>query len=155
MAKFTVDFSKVEDSSFETIAPGRYVAKIEEITKEEGTKAPYLKWSLKIMSGGAKGLHINHITTLSPNALFGLRDTLIALGVKVPKSAVAIDPDKFVGKELGIEVFIKKQDDKEYANIKKVFPKGDAAHAPAVVDESAIGDVFGGADDEVVISLDD
>ena len=162
MAKFTVDFSKTEDTPFESVAPGRYIAKVEEITKEDGVKAPYLKWKLKIVSaGGSKGLFINHITTLSPNALFGLRDTLEALGVKVPKAAVAIDPDKFVGKELGIEVFMKKDDKddtKEYANIKKVFNKADLAKAKAETEalEKAAADVFGGdVDDEVVISLDD
>jgi len=130
MAKFKVDFSELEEGKAE-IQPGKYKARIEEITKEDGAKAPYLKWKLKIMNGSAKGLHINHITSLAPNALFNLRDTLVALGISVPKAAVAIDPDKFIGKMLGIEVAMRPYDGKEYPNVKKVYS---VATAPEVVE---------------------
>jgi len=120
MSKIKVDFSELEERSTE-ILPGKYRARIEEITKEEGQKAPYLKWKLKIVSGEAKGLHINHITSLAPNALFNLRDTLIALDIKVPKSAVTIDSNKFIGKTIGIEVAMRPYEGKEYPNVKKVF----------------------------------
>jgi len=120
MSKIKVDFSELEERSTE-IQPGKYKACIEEITKEEGQKAPYLKWKLKITNGLAKGLHINHITSLAPNALFNLRDTLIALDIKVPKSAVTIDPSRFIGKTLGIEVVMRSYEGKEYPNIRKVY----------------------------------
>ena len=122
MAKFKVDFTGVEDKDFPEIAPGKYLAKVEEISKEEGSEYPYLKWKLSIVSGGAKGLHINHITSLKPSALFNLRNTLIALGLNVPKSAVNIDPDKLVGKTMGIEVIMRPYEGKEYPNVKKTFP---------------------------------
>lgn len=121
MEKIKVDFSGVEESSSYDIAPGKYKARVEDVELKTGDKAPYLQWNLKIMSGTASGLHINHITSLSPNALFGLRDTLIAMGVNVPKAAVSIDPSKFIGKTFGIETFMNKKDGKEYANVKKVF----------------------------------
>lgn len=155
MAKVKVDFTDVSDS-MGAVAPGKYIARVKAITKEEGAKAPYLKWELQILSGSAKGLSINHITSLSANALFNLRDTLLAIGVKVPKSAVAIDTDKFIGKQLGIEVVLRKVDDKEYPNIKKVYSMAEASAkkevAPAVEEDVDFPDPI--SDDEVCLDLD-
>lgn len=151
MAKFKVDFSGVEDSRGTEIAPGKYNARVEKVTKEEGTKAPYLAWELKITSGSAKGLHITHRTSLSPKALFGLRDTLEAFGVKVPKAAVSIDPDKFIGKSLGISVVMKPYEGKDYPNIKSVFGLGEI---PEVVATDSDEDLPFGASDEDEISID-
>ncbi len=152
MAKFKIDFSGVEDVDFGEIAPGKYLAKVKEITKEEGSSYPYLKWNLVIASGKAKGLHINHITSLSPKALFNLRHTLLAIGLKVPKSAVNIDPDKLVGKTLGIETYMKDFDGKEYANVKKVFP---ASEFTETITPSAIDTPMVDGDDDVMILTDD
>jgi len=146
MTKIRVDFSNVEESSNAEVQPGKYKARIEEVTKEEGQKAPYLKWKLKITNGQAKGLHINHITSLSPSALFNLRDTLIALGISVPKSAVVIDPNKFVGKILGIDVVMRPYEGKDYPNVKKVYA---IDSMPEVVETDSLDD-----DDEVSIDLD-
>jgi hypothetical protein len=144
MAKIKVDFSGVEESKDFDIAPGKYRVKVQEITQETGAKAPYLKWKLKILNGSAKGLTIFHNTSLAPNALFSLRDTLVALGVSVPKSAVAIDPDKFIGKEFGIETTMRTYEGKEYANVKKVFN---------IADDTDEDDVPFDMDSEVSIDL--
>ena len=140
----TVDFSKVSDG----VEVGTYVAKVKKITKEEGKKAPYLKWELIITNGRSKGLGINHITTLKPDALFGLRDTLKALGIEVPKAAVKLDFKKLVGKPLGIEVGMREYktdagETREAANVMKVFRA-----------DKAIVDVVAG-DTSADIALDD
>ncbi len=122
MATWKIDFTGVSDSP--EIAPGKYLAKVKAITqqKKEGGEYPYLKWELVILTEPAKGLYINHITTLKPDGLFGLRNTLIALGLKVPKSAVNIDPSKLIGKQLCIETIMREYEGNEYPNVKKVFP---------------------------------
>jgi hypothetical protein len=138
MATWKFDFSGVDDSKG-SIAPGKYIAKVDKITqqKKEGGEYPYLKWELTILTGSAKGLHINHITTLNPAGLFNLRDTLQAIGLKVPKSAVNVDPAKLIGKQLGIETFMKAQDGNEYANVKKVFPVSEVTK-PETVTPTAV-----------------
>lgn len=122
MEKFKVNFADVEESGSYDIPNGKYKVRVEEIELKDGDKAKYLLWKLKIMSGTAAGMHINHITSLSPNALFALRDTLVAMGINVPKAAVNIDPDKFIGKTFGIEVIQRTHEGKEYPNVKKTFP---------------------------------
>jgi len=150
MSKINVDFSGVEDNG--GVAVGNHTAKVVSVTKEPGQgEFPYLKWDLVITSNISKGLHINHITSLKPSALFNLRNTLTALGVTVPKSAITFDPDALRGKSLGIEVFLKESEGKEYSNIKKVFPVGATttkATAKAVEPDNDI-------DIDVVMDLDD
>lgn len=160
MAVIKVDFTGVEESS--SIAAGRYSAKVISTKIEQGDKAPYILWELEIQTGAPKGLHINHITSLSPKALFALRDTLIAMGVKVPSGAANIDPDKFIGKSFGIEVFIKNVEGNEYSNIKKVFSlasvSASATPAPKAATPQAVAlDVGEPPYDEgdVVLNLED
>jgi len=124
MEKWSFNFSGVEDKNFD-IAPGRYLAVVKNIEKKDGDEYPYLQWDLQITTGTAKGSNIRHITSFKPAALFNLRNTLIALGLAVPKAAVSIDPAKLIGRTLGIETFMKEKDGKEYANVKKVFPAKD------------------------------
>src|SRR5690606_4112199 len=119
LAKLRIDFSQVEDSK--SVAPGRHIARVKEVTQGEGQSYPYLRWNLQIVEGRSKGLHINYYTSLSTRALFRLRELLVALGVNVPKSAVSIDPSKLVGRTLGIEVEIENKAGEEYSEVKKVF----------------------------------
>lgn len=136
MAKFKVDFSDVEETSAEVV-PGKYVVQVEDITQEEGEEYPYLMWQLKILTGKSKGLHVRHITSFKPSALFNLRNTLIALGLKVPKAAVAIDTKALKGKRFGVEIAMREYKGKDYPNVKKVFHKSDVIE----VDEPTSVDV--------------
>lgn len=141
--KVKVDFTGVADGAVGfDIKPGKYVAKVVDVEYVEKGKSgyPYLKWTLSIAEGVHKSARINHITSLKPEALFNLRNTLIACGMEVPKAAVSIDFDKLKGRILGIEVFIRETDDGEYPNIKNVF-------APKAVDEDGEED----DDDEVIL----
>lgn len=142
--KVKVDFSDTEDRV--TILPGKYITKIKDVTKEKGAKAPYFKWVLQITSGKCRGLQLNHITSLSPNALFTLRNFLVALGIKVPKSAVVISPEKFVGQTIGVEVEMREYEGKDYPNVKGVFS---AKTEPDVVAVDSTTD----EEDEISMSL--
>ena len=152
MAKFKVDFSNVEDTVLtDRIPPGEYKAKVKSVTvqKKEGGEYPYLKWELVILTGPAKGLQINHITSLKPAALFNLRNTLVACGLEVPKAAVAIDTDKLTGKTLGIKVDIQSRNGGEYPTVVKVF------RPDMLKEESSTGGTVATDDDEMVLDDDD
>lgn len=123
MPKFRVDFSGVSDSM--EVKNGKYKAKVKSITQEEGKDYPYLKWTLVLLTGSAKGAEVSHITSMKPSALFNLRNTLIACGFNIPKSAVTFDPAKVIGKTLGVEITQREYEGREYPNVKKTFPAGD------------------------------
>lgn len=148
MAKIKVDFTDMKE--FADITSGKYIAKIKSWSMEEGEKAPYILWKLQIASGEAKGSMIDHRTSLSPKALFGLRDMLVAFGINVPKSAIAVDPDKFIGRNIGIEIVMRPWDGKEYPNVKKVFAatKTTDVVKPSVVDEDEVD-----LDDDITMEL--
>lgn len=148
MAKIKVDFSDVKE--FVEVTPGKYTAKIKSWSMEEGEKAPYILWKLQIVTGASKGSLLDHRTSLSPKAIFGLRDLLVALGLKVPKAAISVDPDKFVGKSIGIEVAMRVWEGKEYPNVKKVFPVNSA---PEIVETSVSDEDEIAFDDDITMEL--
>lgn len=103
MAKFNVDFTGVSEG-FTLLPEGDYICKVSKITVEDGNKGKYLKWELVVGTGPSKGQKLYHNTSLTPQALFNLRNTIVALGIDVPKQAFNIDTDKYVGKIVGVTV---------------------------------------------------
>ena len=102
-AGLTVDFSHVDEGGARLPA-GDYVVKVEKVELKEGQQYPFLRWTLVVITGEYKGKKILHITTLKPEALFGLRNMLIAIGVNVPKGKVTLKLKDYVGKVLGVYV---------------------------------------------------
>lgn len=104
MAKIKVDMTNVQDG-FVTVPEGDYICKVSKITLETSEKgSKYLKWEFLIGLGEYKGQKLFHNTSLLPQALFNLRNTIIALGIEVPKSVQTIDTDKYIGKIVGVTV---------------------------------------------------
>lgn len=104
MARIKVDMTNVQDG-FVTVPEGDYICKVSKITLETSEKgSKYLKWEFVIGIGEYKGQKIWHNTSLLPQALFNLRNTIQALGIDVPKTVQSIDTDKYIGKIVGITV---------------------------------------------------
>lgn len=125
MAKVSVDFSGVSDGGGGQydVSAGKHTAKVLGIEQKPPGQSgyPYLQWDLEIVGGTDAGKKITHRTSLKPSALFNLRNTLLACGLKVPKSALSFEPDKLAGKTLGINVIITEDG---YSNIKDTFVPG-------------------------------
>lgn len=154
MATWKIDFTNVEDS-FPEIGAGRYLAKVKSIEskKKDGGEYSYLLWELTILTGSAKGQTIRHMTTLNPKGLFNLRDTLIALGLKVPKSAVNIDPSKLIGKQMCIDVVSEDYNGKSYPKVKKTLLASEFNQATTVTPTTSVS--FDTEDDVMVLTDDD
>jgi hypothetical protein len=104
MAKLNVDFTNVEDKPL--LPVGSYICKVTKIEVTDGEKAKNLKWEATVGVGPHKGAKIFFNTSLAPKALFRLREVLVNMGFNVPKSAVAIDTDKYVGRIIGLSVIM-------------------------------------------------
>jgi hypothetical protein len=102
MAKFKADFSNVGEGPGLSVPDGDYICKVSKITVEQGDKGKYLKWEFTVGSGEHKGTKIYDNTSLTPQSLFNLRNTILACGIEVPKSAFAVDTDKYISKIVGI-----------------------------------------------------
>ncbi|MCU7521922.1 MAG: DUF669 domain-containing protein [Ignavibacteria bacterium] len=146
MAKIKVDMTNVEDRV--VVPEGDYICKVGKVdlhrNEENGKQS--LKWTFLIGAGEHKGSKMFNYTSLSPKALFSLRNSIIACGFDVPKSVMSIDTDKFIGKIVGITVVHEEYKGKPSAKVADVWkaakgPKGwgraDQIAAQKVTDEVA------------------
>lgn len=117
MAKVKIDFSNVEERVL--VPEGDYVCKVVKITLKDNQAGDgkLLVWEFVIGLGDYKGNKLYHNTSLKPQALFNLRNTIMALGVDVPKSVQIIDTDKYIGKVVGVTVGHEKYQGKDRARV--------------------------------------
>lgn len=167
MPRFNTDFSGVTDG-FSLPAEGPHVGKITKVTLEDGTKAKYLKWIIKIAVGEDKGSEVTHITSLSAAALFNLRNTLIACGLDVPKSKFQVNTDLCIGKIVGFDIahqeYEKDGEKKKSAKIVEIYavekgPKGfvkkGATAAPKVDDLETDEPPFNTMEDDLLDDIEE
>lgn len=123
MAKpLVIDFTNVEEGGF-AVPNGKYVVKVKKIEqKTSAAGAAYFNWELMILQGPHKGKKLFHITSLKAAALFNLRNTLIALGVPVPKGKLKLDLKALIGKIMGVTVVNEQYEGKDRPKIKDTFP---------------------------------
>lgn len=100
-----VDFTGVS-SGFEKIEPGTYLARVESIEQKMSQAGkPYLNWKFNLVGGEYDGRKAFYMTSLSPNALWKLKDTLInAFGFSTEDLAGAfdIDVEDLIGQECAL-----------------------------------------------------
>lgn len=103
MAKLSIDFSAVKAPSFSNVhqEPGVYNAEIAgvELTKTKSDNTDMLVFA--IVAGQGRYLYYCKIV---PNQLWKLRELIEAAGTKVPNKVVQIDPAKYVGAKINVEL---------------------------------------------------
>jgi len=112
------------------LAEGEYEVSVEEVTMEEGSQAPYLKWKFKT-DGGT--LYYN--TSLAPQALWNLKGLLEALGADIPDDDTDMDPEDFVDMSCMVNVEHDTYDGKKQAKIVDFWPV-EVSKAKAAVDKA-------------------
>jgi len=82
---------------------GIHRVRVEEVTPEVSARSekPYLAWRFRTVDGSYR---LYHNTSLQPQALFNLKQVLVALGIEVPSSVMKLNLDKLVGRECYVEV---------------------------------------------------
>lgn len=103
MSKISIDFSDVKAPSFSTVhqAPGVYNAVITgvEMTKTKSDNTDMLVFA--IVAGPGR---YPYYCKIVPNQLWKLRELIEAAGTKVPNKVVQIDPAKYVGAKINVEL---------------------------------------------------
>lgn len=115
MAKITVDFSNASEPSFlpKHLPEGDYKAKIIkcETVKSKSDNTDMLLYTIEVQHGVYP-----FYCKLVPTQLWKLRQLLEAAGTKVPARAVSLDPQRIVGKIIGVSM----EDDDYNGKLKSV-----------------------------------
>lgn len=163
MAKWSFDFSGVEDKNFD-VTKGRYLVEVKKIEKKDSKSSeyPYLEWTLGIVGGQFNGTNLLYRTSFSPKALFNLRNALISLGLNVPKAAISFDPAKLIGRRMCVDVIVSPStsgDGKEYPEVKKTLPESALAAETIIPQQTYMAEpeptVMGDATDVMVMTDED
>lgn len=147
MAKISIDFSDVKTPSFSTVhqEPGVYNAEIAgvEMTKTKSDNTDMLVFA--IVAGPGR---YPYYCKIVPNQLWKLRELIEAAGTKVPNKVVQIDPAKYVGARINVELEDDSYQGKLRSRVARVAPFSELA--PKVKSEEVQQDVeddFGEFDD--------
>jgi hypothetical protein len=104
MAKPTVvDFTGVNAGGRVRVPEGDYRVQVKSVkhdTSKDGN--PMLVWEFEIVDGKHKGKVLKDYTSLSPKALWKLKQVLEAMGVTVPNKRVALRLERYAGVQLGV-----------------------------------------------------
>lgn len=136
-APIRLDFSDVPDIST-PVPAGEYMCNVDKAKVEKGPKAPYIVWELVIDSPpdcAGRKLWLN--TSLSPKALWKVRDTLVALGEtrENVRGAFSLDLEKYIGVTVLATVSIEKYQGVERNRVEYVEAVGE--FTPRDFDEPA------------------
>lgn len=146
MAKISIDFSDVKAPSFSTVHqdPGVYNAEIAgvEMTKTKSDNTDMLVFA--IVSGPGR---YPYYCKIVPNQLWKLRELIEAAGTKVPNKVVQIDPAKYVGARINVELEDDSYQGKLRSRVARVAPFSELSPKPKASEPEVEEDEFGEFDD--------
>lgn len=95
MGSMKINFAEVE-GSFEPLPEGPYDVLIEkvEVRESKSSEHNYLNWELVVQDGEFEDRRLWMITSLSPKALFRLKDVLVALSIIEEDDELEIEWDE-------------------------------------------------------------
>ncbi len=147
MAKISIDFSDVKAPSFSTVhqEPGVYNAEIAgvEMTKTKSDNTDMLVFAITAGHG-----RYPYYCKIVPNQLWKLRELIEAAGTKVPSKVVQIDPAKYVGARINVELEDDSYQGKLRSRVARVAPFSELSPKPKAAAEPEVEeDEFGEFDD--------
>lgn len=155
-----VDFSGVKDRGAfnpRRVPDGDYAAVITKVedtpTKESGEFMYTFTIKLKKFSQHSYPYRCK----LADNQLWKLRNIAMAAGINVPKKRMKFDPNKVVGKQIGVTMVEDEYEGKPKSEVDAVFPVSELMDGELIADDAETDDNFdeeakpqlaGGDDDE-------
>lgn len=152
-----MDFTNVKDASnFNTkrVPEGDYKAKIIKVEDHaSGNSKEPNNWVFSVqLTTRTRGAY-PYYCGFEEKQAWKIRNLLIAAGLVVPKKKVKVDPNKLVGKLIGVTMEDDEYDGKPKSVIAGVFPvtdlSGDAPEGSDTADDAGTDDVAEGEDEEL------
>lgn len=130
MATRTLDFTNVkEQSQFRPthVEEGDYTARIVGFNEQAKKDDPsVMMWVFAFKLDGKSSGTYPYYCTLNEDALWKVRNLLVAAGISVPKSRMKVDPAKLVNKTVGVSMVDDEYNGQMKSVIDAVFPADDA-----------------------------
>lgn len=129
----TADFSNVKDrGNFnpQQVEAGDYVAKVVKVEDAE-SKGGEFQYVFTIKLQKFSQYSYPYYCQLKENQLWKIRNLLIAAGLNVPKARMKLDPNKVVGRTIGVTMEDDEYEGKMKSVIAAIFPASELADAPA------------------------
>lgn len=136
MAKITVDLSNVDSNLL--IPEGEYQAIVYDVAHRQNRAQDgfNLNWHFKVVGGEHEGKSLYLTTSLKENALFRLRDVLLALGVPIPEDGkVEFDTEDLLTRRCTLVVGQEEYNGRMRNSVKEVLPPKEDAEDPFNGDE--------------------
>lgn len=124
-----VDFSNVKEGgnfNKKRIPSGDYLATVTKIDDAKA-KDDVFQYLVSIKINKLSGSVFPYYCKLQENQLWKLRNLLIAGGLTVPKKRMKIDPNRIVGRQIGVTIEDAEYEGKEQSEIAAVFPAAELA----------------------------
>lgn len=119
-----VDFSSVKDGGTfnkRRIPGGDYLATVTKV-EDAQAKDDTFQYLFTIKIDSRPSSVFPYYCKLQENQLWKLRNLMIAAGLTVPKKKVKVDPNRVVGRKIGVTVEDDEYEGKEQSTIAAVFP---------------------------------
>ena len=133
-----VDFSGVKDrGNFNPkhIAEGDYAATVVKVEDSESKKDQSFQYVFTIKVDKFSQNSYPYYCKLQENQLWKLRNIAVAAGLNVPKKRMKFDPNKVVGKKIGVTMADDEYDGKVKSVIDAVFPVSELADGAEIEDD--------------------
>lgn len=135
----TLDFSQVKDRGAfnpQRVEGGDYLAKVVKVEDAESSKDNEFMYVFTIKLSKFSQYSYPYYCKLTESQLWKLRNLLVAGGLNVPKSRTKVDPNRVVGKTIGVTMEDDEHEGKLKSVIAAVFPAAElAAEAGPAQDE--------------------
>lgn len=121
-SKMQLDFTNVKEGgnfNKKRQPEGDYKAKITKVQDAKSKGDDGAMWLFTIEAG--TGVY-PYYCKLQENQLWKIRNLFVAAGINVPKKRVAVDPNKVVGKTIGVTLEDDEYEGKPQSNIAATFP---------------------------------
>lgn len=106
MAKVTIDLTNYKDRVGTRVPEGRYRVAVEDVEegKAKSSGNTMINVWFRVVGGEQDGATIIDRFPITDNALFRLVDFMQALGIPTPKKRLQIDINKWLGKQVDVDV---------------------------------------------------
>lgn len=135
-----IDFTNVKEGSGfnkRRLPAGDYLARITRVEDSPSKKDGEAQWLFTLVPESHKSSAFPYYCKLVENQLWKLRNLIQAAGIAVPKKKIKLDPEKLVGKLVGITLEDDEYDGKEQSVIAAIFEASEVTDSqlPAEPDE--------------------